>query len=91
MSSKLSKSTAVIHKASHVLDTNALTLLYSAIIFPYLKYCVEVLGNTYKTNLYSLFIKQKKAIRIVCHGKYLDHASSLFHKSRLEITRHSSF
>ena len=83
ISSELSKSTAVIHKTSHVLDTKTLTLLYNAIIFPYLNYCVEVWGNTYKTNLYSLFIKQKKAIRIVCHAKYLDHTSSLFHKLRL--------
>ena len=44
---------------------------------------MEVWGNTYKTYLYSLFIKQKKAIRIVCHAKYLDHTSSLFHKLRL--------
>ena len=42
---------------------------------------MEAWRNTYKTNLYSLFIKQNKAIRIVCHAKYLDH--SLFHKLRL--------
>ena len=83
ISSKFSKSTAVIHKTSHVLDTKTLTLLYNAIIFPYLNYCVEVWGNTYETNLYSLFIKQKKAIRIVCHAKYLDHTSRLFHKLKL--------
>ena len=63
ISSKLSKSTAVIHKTSHVLDTMTLTLLYNAIIFPCLNYRVEVWGNTYKTNLYSLFIKQTKAVR----------------------------
>ena len=83
VSSKLSKSTAVIHKTSHVLDTKTLTLLYTAIIFPYLNYCVEVWGNTYETNLYSLSIKQKKAICIVCHAKYLDHNYRLFHKLRL--------
>ena len=83
ISSKLSKSTAVIHKSSHVLDTKTLTLLYNAIIFPYLNYRVEVWGNTYETNLYPLFIKQKKAIHIVCHAKYLDHTSRLFHKLRL--------
>ena len=44
---------------------------------------MEAWGNTYETNLYSLFIKQKKAIHIVCHAKYLDHTSSLFHKLRL--------
>ena len=83
ISSKLSKSTAVIHKTSHVLDTKTLTLLYNAIIFPYLNYCVEVWGNTYKTKVYLLFIKQKKAIGIVCHAKYLDHTSRLFHKLKL--------
>ena len=43
----------------------------------------EIWGNTCETNLYSLFIKQKKAIRIVCHAKYLDHTSRLFHKLKL--------
>ena len=83
ISSKLSKCAAVIHKTSHVLDTKALTLLYNAIISPDLNYCVEVCGNTYKTNIYPLFIKQRKAIHIVCHAKYLDHTSTLFHKLRL--------
>ena len=80
ISCKLSKSTAVIHKTNHVLDTKTLILLYNAIIIPYLNYCVEVWGNTHKTNIYSLFIKQKKAVRIAYHAKYLDHTSSLFHK-----------
>ena len=54
ISSKSSKSTAVINKTSHVLGTNALTLLHNAIIFPYLNYCLAVWGNTYNTNLYPL-------------------------------------
>ena len=83
ISSKLSKSTSVVHKTSHVLGTRALASLHSAIIFPYLNYCVEVWGNTYETNLYPLFIKQKEAIHIACHAKYLDHSSRLFHKLRL--------
>ena len=91
ISSKLSKCTAVIHKTSHVLDTKTLTLLYNAIISPYLSYYVEVLDNTYKTNLYPLFIKQKKAIHIVCLAKYLDHTFRLFDKLKVLKTPHSSF
>ena len=83
ISSKLSERTAVIHITSHVLDTKTITLIHSAIILPYLIYCVEVWDDTNETILYSLFIKQKKAIRIVCHAKYLDNTSSLFHKLRL--------
>ena len=70
---KLSKCTAVIHKTCHVQDTMALTLLHNAIIFPYLNFCVDVWGNTHRTNLYPLFIMQKKVIRIACHVIYLDH------------------
>ena len=44
---------------------------------------MEVWGNTYKTNLHPLFIKQKKVIRIVCHAKYLDHTCRLLNKLRL--------
>ena len=77
-------------KQAMLLDTKALTLLYNAIISPYLIYCVDVWGNTYKTNLYPLFIKQKKAIPIVYHAKYLDLTSRLVYKSRILSTRHSS-
>ena len=77
---KLSKCTAVIHKTSHVLYTNALTLIYDAIIPSYINYCVEVWGNTHKTNLYSLFIKQGRDFFIVCHARYFDHTSRLLHE-----------
>ena len=60
MSSKLSKHTAFVHITSHTLDTIVLALLYKAIISPCCNYCVEVCGNIYKTNLFPLFIAQKK-------------------------------
>ena len=49
------------YKTNHVLDTKALTSPYNAVISPYLNYCVEVLGNIYKTNLYPLFIRKKES------------------------------
>ena len=78
ISNKLSKSSEVIHKTSHVLDI--ITLLYNAIISPYLNYCVEVWGNTHKTSLCRLFIKQKKPICIVCHARYLGHTPRLLRR-----------
>ena len=42
ISNKLSKRIAIIHRASHVLDTIALYCLSSAIFQPHLNYCIEV-------------------------------------------------
>ena len=76
--SKLSKCVALIYKASHVLSSNALYILYCTLFLPYLTYCVEVWGNTYKTNIIPIFMKQKRVIRMVCHANYLEHTSDLF-------------
>ena len=53
-------------------------MLYNSLFTPYLSYCTEVLGNTYKTHLKPLFLKQNKAIRIVNKAKYLEHTDALF-------------
>ena len=57
--SKLSKSIGVIHKASRLLNTPALYALYCTLFLPYLNYCAEVWGNTYKSNILPLIMKQK--------------------------------
>ena len=80
ISRKLSKSIGIIHKASQMLNTKALYTLYCAIFLPYLNYCSEVWGNTYKSNVTPLFLKQKKVIRIVCKSNFLDHTAGLFYK-----------
>ena len=53
-------------------------MLYNSLVIPYLTYCTEVWGNTYKTHLKPLFLKQKKAIRIVNIAKYLEYSDALF-------------
>ena len=78
ISNKLSKSIAIIYRASHVLDTNALYCLYNAIFKPHINYCIEVWGNTYKNNTNPVFILKKKVMRIVCHARSLDHTSKMF-------------
>ena len=80
LSKKLSKSIAIIRKASHVLNSDALYTLYCAIFLPYLNYCAEVWGNTYQSSITPLFLKQKKVVRIICNANYLDHTDELFNK-----------
>ena len=50
---------------------------------PYLTYCCEVWGNNYKTRIQSLFILQKRAIRIIClNTNYKCHTKPLFYQLR---------
>ena len=79
ISSKLSKSTGLIYKASHVFDATTLFSLHNAIYQPYLNHCC---GNTYKVIVNHLFMKHK-IICIICHAKFCDNTCHLFHNLQI--------
>ena len=83
ISNKLSKGIAIFYCVSSIINVDALRNLYCTQILPYLSYCAMVWGNTYTTNLLPLYLKQKKAIRIVCNVKYRDHTPELFYDMKL--------
>ena len=80
---KLSKSIAILYRVSSIINIDALRNLYCTLILPYLSYCAMVWGNTYTTNLMPLYLKQKKAIGIVCNVKYKEHIPELFYNMKL--------
>ena len=47
-------------------------------VYPFLTYCIIAWGNTYQTSLQSLFVLQKKAIRIITFSSFFEHTSLLF-------------
>ena len=55
-----------------------LILLYYSFLYPYLSYCIEVWGNSYQTHLSSIFIIQKRAIRLLSFAPYRAHTDGLF-------------
>ncbi len=75
---KMSKSIAILNRIKHILIGKTLYILYCALIVPYITYCVEVWGHTYKTNLNSIYRLQKKAIRIVKRADYYEPTNKLF-------------
>jgi hypothetical protein len=75
---KISKNIAVLYRARKLFCENVIRTLYCSLILPYMTYCIEVWGNTYKTNLNSLVLLQKKAIRIISGAAYLDHTNNIF-------------
>ena len=73
----------MINRVKHVLTSSALYSLYCTLVMPYLTYCCEVWGNNYKTRIQSLFILQKRAIRIIClNANYKCHTKPLFFQLR---------
>ena len=80
---KVSKSIAVLYKIMHVLDCQALHILYQSLIEPHMSYCCEIWGSTYQSRLKKLFVLQKKTIRIIYNFNYHDHTSVFFHSSNM--------
>ena len=78
--SKLIRCNAILYKAKHLLNSNTLRTLYCSLFLPYLNYCSEVWGVTYKTAIESIYLAQKKAIRIICRTSRYEHTNNLFIK-----------
>ena len=75
---KVSRGLGIILKARQLLTRNSLKTLYYSFIYPYFTYCNHVWGSTYPTTLNPLFLRQKRAIRIIAGAKFLDHTDPLF-------------
>ena len=58
-------------------------MLYDSLYVPYLTYCSEICGNTYKTNINCVYLLQKKVLRIVCNVDYRYHSNVLFKELRI--------
>ena len=83
INNKISKSIAIIYRASKILNTDSLYTLYCTLILPYLSYCIENWGNTHESNLSKILLKQKRVIRIISRAKYYDHTNPLFKKLKI--------
>ena len=79
---KVAKNVSVINRVKYVLTSSTLYSLYCTLVMPYLTYCCEVWGNNYKTRIQSLFILQKRAIRICLNTNYKCHTKPLLYQLR---------
>ena len=62
---KVARGIGVIIKARKVLHNESLKCLYYSFIYPYMIYCNPVWGSACKTNIESLQVLQKRAVRII--------------------------
>ena len=70
-----------------MLNYRAMLTLYNNTVLPYLSYCCELWGNTYKSRLNNLVFLQKRAIRIVHGAQYRDLTDILFSESKIHEQR----
>ena len=75
---KISKSLFCINRIKNFVRTEALKMLYFAMIHSHIMYCMNVYSCANKTFLNKLVIKQKQAIRIISQAGYRDHTAPLF-------------
>ena len=80
---KVSKGVGILCKAKKILTCSSLTTLYYSFIYPYLSYCVEIWGCTYKTYLKPLFLIQKKVVRMITFSSFRQHTLPLFNKLQI--------
>ena len=55
-------------------------MLYNSLILPYITYCNLVWATSSKTKINTIYLLQKKALRICTGSQYLAHSNPLFHK-----------
>ena len=58
--SKLSKTVGILYRIIHLLNRSALFILYCSLFLPYLTYCAEIWGNSYKSNTQCIFLFKSK-------------------------------
>ena len=75
---KISKMTGIMAKASHYLSLKTLQTIYDTMVYPYLTYCHIVWTSTYPSRLKSLFMLQKKIVRIMTFENYNEKSRPLF-------------
>jgi len=78
VATKISKMTGIMAKARHYLSQKTLQTIYDTMVYPYLTYCNIVWTSTYPSRLKSLFMLQKKIVRIMKFAKYKEKSRPLF-------------
>ena len=83
ISSKISKSVAIIRMLRDTFPKYILKTLYLTLVYPYLNYCNLIWGSAYASTLIPLVILQKKCIRLICNADFLAHTNPLFKSTKL--------
>ncbi len=71
------KGIAMLRSVNNCFPQYVKLMLYYAMIYPYLVYCIVAWGNAYVAHLNPLITLQKQAIRLICNKPKLEHCKPL--------------
>ena len=80
---KIARGVGIICKARKYLNESTLVTLYYCFVYPYLSYCIDVWGSTYRSYLTALDKLNKKAIRLITNSPRNAHTYPLFRKLKI--------
>ena len=80
---KIARGIGILCKARKYLQESTLITLYYSFVYPYLCYCIEVWGNTYKNYTEPLLRLQKRVLRIITGARKYSHATPLFNDLKI--------
>ena len=83
ISGKLARGTGVLLKVRRYLMKETLISLYYSFVYPYLIYCNHVWGLACKTHMNTLFLLQKRIIRIITGVNRRSHTDPIFKELKL--------
>ena len=79
----VSRHVGIIGRATNSIQQKHSKMLYSALILPFLNYCLNIWGNTFITHLSKLVTLQKRIVRIISGANPRDHTSPIFKELKL--------
>ena len=77
---KVAKSISILARARYCIPQSVLLTLYCVLIEPYLMYCNIIWATQNTASLTSLFLSQKRAVRIIAFAHWLSHTKPIFVK-----------
>ena len=80
---KIARGIGILIKARKYFTHECLITLYYSFVFPYLIYCNNIWGSTYKSNLSILQVLQNKAVRIITGSNPRRNTDAMFKESEL--------
>jgi len=74
----ISRNIGILYKTRSYLPKSTLLMLYNSLLLPYMTYCNLIWASGGKTKINSIYLLQKKALRLCTGSHYLEHTYPLF-------------
>jgi len=75
---KISNTLFVMNRVKHIIPKHALQSIYYALVQPFITYGILAWGHTIINETNKIFLKQKRAVRIINKSKYNSHTDPIF-------------